>query len=939
MFGKILITLLVFVFTITLSAQEVVLKGKTIDSFTKVSLINATVQLLDKDSTVRYYYFTTKSGEFEITQIKPGSYNLKITYIGYERYERQIQLRGRDKVLDLGVIELIPVDVKTDEVEVSAASPMGEQIGDTTQFAASSFKTTKDATTEELIRKMPGIEVDAQGKVKAQGEEVKKVMVDGKPFFGEDPTLALRNLPADVVDRVQVYDRSSEQAEFTGFDDGERTKTLNIITKENRRTGQFGKFSGGYAYEDKYQLNLNLNLFNGPQRISVLGMSNNVNQQNFSIMDILDMMGGTRGRMLRQFAGSGAIQALGSRMSFGIQRSGAGNFFSSQQDGISTTHALGVNYSDYWTNNLEVSGSYFLNYSNNKNNSLTNRTYLFPQDSNQLYNSQDYNLSDNSNHRFNLKLDWYLDTNTSIMIRPNVTFQNNTNTNEGDAYTQSFFNTVINSSNSDYNLDSKGYNLSNEILFKHRLGVIGRTISVNATTGIDGKEGAYNLYNINSYAASTSDTVNQQSSSPQNGYSLRGNISYTEPIHQNGQLMVSYLASLKKNTLDQRTYNFNLLSNDYDIIDSLTSNNFDNDYFYQKGGLAYRYKIDNLIITSGLDYQIASLLSDQVFPTLNEINYKFYNLLPSIRLNYRPDKTTNIFFRYSTSTDAPSVQQLQNLLDNSNPLQLSIGNPELKQQLSNNLSFRYNNFSQDFNNIFFAFISLTNRKNFIGTSSILSRNDTIINDSYIIPAGAQLTLPVNLEGFWNAVAVLNYGFPLSFIKSKFNLNLSGFYTRTPGLINNFKNYSNSYNYSGMITLTSNVSENLDFNLTSRINFNNTINSVQKSNNLNYYNLMNIFNFKWIFFEGFFLQGDIRNENYAGDFKPVDANYTLINLSIGKKLFKDDTGEIKFSVYDLLNNSKSNATNLTEFYTENVYNQVLERYLMLTFTYNLRNFKF
>lgn len=939
MYRQILTALLVLLFSFGLNAQEVVLKGKTIDNDSKAPLISATVQLLDKDSTAQYFDLTSKTGNFEISKIKPGSYNLKITYIGYEKYDRQIQLRGRDRLVDLGNIELIPVDVKTDEIEVSAASPMGEQIGDTTQFAASSFKTTKDATTEELIRKMPGIEVDAQGKVKAQGEEVKKVTVDGKPFFGDDPTLALRNLPAEVVDRVQVFDRSSEQAEFTGFDDGERTKTLNIITKQNRRTGQFGKFSGGYAYDDKYQLNLNLNIFDGPQRISILGMSNNVNQQNFSIMDILDMMGGTRGRMLRQFAGSGAIQALGSRMNFGIQRSGAANFFSGQQDGISTTHALGVNYSDYWANNLEVSGSYFLNYSDNNNDRLTNRIYLFPQDSNQFYNSQDLDLSQNSNHRFNLKLDWSLDTNTSFMIRPNATLQNNSNSNEGDAYTQSLFNTVINSSSSDYQLDSRGYNLSNEILFKHRLGVVGRTISVNATTGVNGKDGSYDLYNINSFSSTNSDTVNQQSSSPQNGYSLRGNIAYTEPIHQNAQLMISYSASMNKNILDQRTYNFNLLSNDYDIIDSLTSNNFDNDYLYQKGGLAYRFKIDDLTITSGLDYQIASLQSDQVFPKPNEINYKFYNFLPSIRLNYRPDRTTNIFFRYSTSTDAPSIQQLQNLVDNSNPLQLSVGNPELKQQLSNNLLLRYNSFSSDFNNIFFTFISLSNRMNYIGKSSILSRNDTILSNSYLVPAGAQLTVPVNLDGFWNAVAVMNYGFPLTFIKSKFNINLSGFYLRTPGLINNVLNYSNSYNYSSMVTLTSNVSENLDFNLTSRINFNNTINSVQKTNNLNYTNLMNILNFKWIFFEGFFMQGDIRNENYGGDFKPVDANYTLINFSIGKKLFKDDACEIKFSIYDLLNNSKSNSTNLTEFYTENVYNRVLERYIMLTFTYNLRNFKF
>lgn len=947
MFKSIGILVFIVFFSLGLNAQDITVKGKAVDQESGAPLISATIQLKGKDSTTLYHDITDKSGYFEMKDVKPGPYNLKITYVGYKEFNQQIRVTRKESVIDIGNLNVEPDAVKTAEVEVNATSLIGEQKGDTTQFNASSFKTTKDATTEDLVKKIPGIEVDAQGTVKAQGEQVKKVLVDGKPFFGEDPSLTLKNLPADVVDKVQVYDRASDQAEFTGFDDGETSKTLNILTKSNKRSGKFGKFSGGYGYEDKYNVNANMNFFEGPQRITLLGLSNNVNQQNFSVIDLMDMLGssnsGRPGQLFRQFAGSGGFAAMGPRNQyFGRGGGPTQNFMVGQQEGISTTHAAGINYSDVWSSNLEVSGSYFFNFTNTENQKTIDRNYLFGQDSNQIYNELGDTRTENMNHRLNFRLDWKIDTNTSFMFRPNISVQNNIGDNGTNSITNSGANILRSSSNSTYYSDYDGYDMNGELLFRHRFGIVGRTISFSLNGGLTNKEGYYDLLNLNTYNRNNTfinDTVNQKSKNPTDGKSFNGNVSYTEPIGANGQMMLSYNISRNKNLSDKMTLNYNYLNLDYDVLDSLLSNNFDNDYIYQKGGFAYRWKNDELTLITGLDYQIASMTSEQIFPETTEISYNFYNLLPSVRINYRPNRQTNVFFRYRTSTNSPSVSQLQNVVNNSNPLQLSVGNPSLKQQVTNSVFFRYNYFSEDFSKVFFVFLNASNRMDYIGQASVLASKDTLINGKYLAPSGAQITRPVNMNGYWNLNFNANYGFPLTFMLSKFNINGGVSYSRTPGLVFDQTNYSNLFNYNFMLMLTSNISEKLDFMISARYNHNTTVNTIQKENNYNYNNWYNTANFKWQFWEGIFIQGELRNMIYGGEYKPVDGNYTLINFSLGKKIFANDAGEIKLTYSDVLNEMKSNETTVTDFYIENVYNTVIKSYLMLTFTYNLSSFKF
>ena len=253
-------------------------------------LVGVTVlALVERDSTQRTGAVTDTAGWFSLN-LAPGAYRLRVSFIGYQPL--QTPLRVGSTALDLGVLRLVENAKQLQEVTVVGQQLRVETKGDTLQFNAGAFKTNPDATAEDLVRKLPGITVE-NGTVKTQGEDVKRVLIDGKPFFGDDPSLALRNLPAEVIDKIQVFDRLSDQAQFTGFDDGSGDKTINIITRPGRNNGQFGKAYAGAGSDGRYQAGANVNIFNGDRRISLLGLSNNINQQNFATQDLLGALGGS----------------------------------------------------------------------------------------------------------------------------------------------------------------------------------------------------------------------------------------------------------------------------------------------------------------------------------------------------------------------------------------------------------------------------------------------------------------------------------------------------------------------------------------------------------------------------------------------------------------------------------------------------------------------
>lgn len=920
-------------------AQVFPVRGKVMDATEKSSLPGATVVLTHLSDSSQAATTTDVDGTFLLKNVKSGNYNIRISYIGFKAFEKRLEVTNRP--VDLGEIDLGEDVVELEQVKIKGQVPLAEQIGDTTQYNASAYKTNPDASAEDLVAKMPGVVVQ-NGTVQAQGENVQEVLVDGKRFFGNDPTAALRNLPAEVIDKIQVFDQKSEQSQFTGFDDGQTTKTINIITKSNMRNGQFGKVFAGYGYDNKYQVGGNLNFFKGDTRISIIGQTNNINEQNFASEDLLGVVGGGGGG--RRGGGGGYRGGGGSRGGGGGSWRGGGggdisDFLVGQQNGITTTHAFGLNYSDNWSKKVEVSGSYFFNMSDNNSTQLINRNYVLPGSEGQIYRENSQSNSQNINHRFNMRIDYKIDSNNSLLIRPRLSLQQN----QGKSLTFGQTSTpesLLNQTDNLFHSDLSGIDFSNFMMFRHQFGKRGRTISVNANTGYNKNDGESNMYSQNEYYDEIDmiDSLNQFSDLLSDGWNISGEVQYTEPLGKNGMIQWEYEASYQQSESDKRTLNFSENSQDYTELDTALSNVFQSHYVTHRTGLGYRLRSEKAMLMTRVSLQYSELTSEQEYPQATNIERDFVNVLPMAFFRYQFTRMKSLHFMYRTSTSSPSVNQLQNVIDNSNPLQLSAGNPDLDQTVSHSMFMRYSSSNLEKSSMLFGMLSGQYSDNYIGNSTLIARRDTVIMGDYLLPAGSQFSQPVNLNGYWNLRSFMTYGMPVSFLKSNLNFDISGNYSRTPGVINDELNYANSYSAGSGIVLSSNISEKVDFTLSARPSYNWVRNTLRTDLNTNYFNQSSQARINIIFWKGLVFRTELSHQFYNGLSAGYDQNFFLWNASIGKKLFKSQLGEIKLTGFDLLKENTSIQRTVSDAYIEDNQTNVLQQYFMLSFTYNLRNFK-
>ena len=306
-------------------------------------------------------------------------------------------------------------------------------------------------------------------------------------------------------------------------------------------------------------------------------------------------------------------------------------------------------------------------------------------------------------------------------------------------------------------------------------------------------------------------------------------------------------------------------------------------------------------------------------------------------LDYEFDKETNLRIGYRTSTDAPSVRQLQEVIDNRNPLQISTGNPDLVQEYEHSLFSRFRKIDPETSKSFFMFLSGSIRNNYLGNSTFIATRDTLIQGEIMLRQGGQFSRLVNLDNFWNARTYLSWGFPLSFMKSNLNLNTSASISNQPGLVNGSLNRNKNIGLGQGIGLSSNVGEHLDFNISTRGNYNIVRSSLQESLNNNYYSQVIRLDLYWNFAHNFFLGSNVNNTFYSGLGEDFDQSYWLMNVDFGYRFLPERKAELKLTVFDLLNQNTSIQRNVTDIYIENERTQVLKQFFMLTFTYNLRAF--
>jgi outer membrane receptor protein involved in Fe transport len=927
MFSKYLYIFLCFCSFQFLRAQTFTINGKLIDEY-KQPAIGSSVFLLKTDSSFIKGTATDVEGQFNLENINSDNYILKILSLGYKPLFKSIQIKNQDLIIPTITLKQNLTNLK--EVTVEAQQALATQNGDTTSFKANAYKVNKDATAEDLVSKMPGVTV-VDGKVQAQGEEVKQVLVDGKRFFGDDASAVLKNLPAEVIDKVQVFDKKSDQSQFTGFDDGNASKTINIVTKAQFKNGVFGKVYGGYGYEDKFKGGGSVNIFKGDRRISVLAQSNNINEQNFSSEDLVGVSSSS--------SGGGGGRRGGGQGGMGGGNNPSENFQSNTQNGINTTSLFGLNYADKWGKKTEVTASYFFNWTQNDSKSSLLQQYILGSNNGLVYNENNNTNSDNFNNRINFKIETKIDSMNSIVLQPKLSFQSNKGAKELLGLNTKDILTLSNTENSSSN-NLSGYNISVPILYRHAFAKRGRTFSINATPTITKNSGENLLYTLNTYYRDTlfyGDTIDQKSKILKTGNSINGNVSYTEPLNKNNFLLVNYTAVYSDNYSSKRTFDKNYIEYSYRDLDSTLTNVFKNQYQSQSGSLGYRYQKEKFNFSLNAAYQWAQLSKEQEIPTNYKLSKTFESILPSAQLQYKFSQKKNLRFNYRTSNNAPSIDQLQDVINNSNSLQLSTGNPDLKQDFQQNLNIRYSGVNTEKATSTFILLGGNYSNNYIGNSTLIANQDTTVYNDIFLQRGSQIIRPVNLDGYYSLRSFINYTFPIKKIKTNLSVNVSGNYNNVPGMINTNINYAKTATGGLGLVFSSNISEKFDFTLSSNSSYSNIQNTLQTSSNTNYFSQVSKLKITANPWKGLILQSEYSNTYYSGLTSAFNQSISLWNAAIGYKFLKNKQAELRLTVYDNLNQNKSVSRTNTDSYIQDSQTNVLNRYYMLTFTYNFKKY--
>jgi len=927
---------LLFLSSINAQKSDGSVKGKLTDSSGKQPLNGATVSIINtKDSSLATFTLSNKQGGFEVKGLEQGNYQLMVSFQGFETFKKVFSITAEAKAIDLGELNVQKEYKTLGEVVVTSESPVVVK-NDTVQFNASGFKTKPNATVEDLLKKIPGVEVDKEGNVKAQGEDIQKVYVDGKEFFGNDPKLATKNLTADMVESIQVFDDMSDQAKFTKIDDGSRSKTLNIKLKKDKNKGFFGRALAAYGSDDRYEANLSFNRFVGEKRISVLFNANNINKQGFSFSDIISSMGG--------FGGFGGGRGGGGGGFGGMQvtslRGGFGGFGGGTSTGIIRSLSTGVNYTDLWAGKIKVSGSYF--YSNSRpvqeQSSLRRTTSKLLDgsgDSIAIRNSTTFSENLNQNHRFNLRMEYQIDSMNSIIYIPSLTLQHSENFSNDSTYTQ------VNVPGASYLLNTgktmntnerDGLNFGNNLLFRHKFKKTGRTLTMgwNNTIGNSKSESvtlsANDIYK-NDGTLERSIYQNRQTNQRTQTNNNVLSTSYTEPIGLNKLVEINYAYTFNKNTSDKKTYDYNSISDKYDSPNLMLTNDFENLFLAHRFGVNFRVQEKKYNYQLGLGVQQSTLESNSYQAvtgkdSLTRANYT--NYFPVANFNFTPARNKNLRFRYSGRTNQPSISQLQNVLDVSDPLNLSIGNPDLEQEFTHNFNVNYNTFDV----LTFKYIA--------ANISYTATNNKIVNSIESRPGGIQFTKPVNIDGYTRVFSFLTLGLPFKSVKMKgsslnFTNNLS--YTTDVSLVDNRKNIGKTFTVNQGAGMNYNK-EKLDFGVKANLAYTSVNYSVNTALNEKYYTQTYSADFSYTFKNSFIFSTDFDYYINTGRTEGFNQSIPLWNASFSKQVFKNKTGEIKLSVNDILNQNQSITRTTGDNYIQDTRSMVLKRYFMVSFLFNL-----
>lgn len=860
-----------------------IVKGILMDTIHRKAVGNASVSLLRlSDSTMINYVMSTDQGSFQFRDIPKGVYYLSITHIQYYPSTAPVTINVSGVLVDVGTLIIRNRMDTLKEVTIKAEVPPVTMIGDTLQYNAGSFKVRPNSNVEELLKKLPGIEVSRDGTVTIQGKTVTDVLVDGKQFFGSNPKIATRNLQADMVDKVQVFDRLSDQAQFTGFDDGQGKKTINLKLKDDRKKGAFGSTRVGGGITDRFAGQANINAFTSNTQLSLIGQGNNVNSSN-------------------------------------------GDYDPSGGSGLNTLWSGGANFNNTLNKRTDLTGSYFFNNASSRASAHVQRQYLL-NDSSYFYRERSENRSYNNGHRIEMSIDIRTDSSSSLKLYPSLNI-NSSKQYTGSSYQQKgqdghLSNEGINNNESQNNSDD----VANELLYRRKLGRAGRTISFALQTSFTRQRenefrSSFNtIYDKSGHVVPADiDTLRQQGNNNANGYTYAATVTYTEPVGQTHLLALSVEQANTRNKADKAFFDYSDASGKYDRPNVLQSNAFDNRNGHTNAGLQWLTQRKTFRYNIGFTLQrsIINGISDSVF------RKTYFNLLTKAGIKYDFTHYRNLSLDYQTNTIPPSIEQLQPVQSFNNPLFINEGNPNLRQEYDHQWQLSYTAVNPIRKNTFMASLSLALFKNHIVTKEVV---DSI---------GVRRSKPVNVDGAGNMDISVNTGFPVDALNMTVNTSLRGIYTKSKQFINTQLNNANAFSLGPGLRMVFDPFNTLNVSLAAHLDINATHYSLQQGPATSWVFQYYESGITWRLPVGFYWGTDFSYSINSGALNDEHTAIPLWNTFLSLQFLGSQRAEVKLAVHDILNRGVQIGNTSAPGYVESRQGLSLQRFVLLTFTYNIQ----
>ncbi len=925
------------------AASSAQVKGTVIDSSNNKPIDKAVIALVVKDKPGdTAYTFTNQKGDFSFDIVPASNFSVIVTNSGFGPVAKFVPIKQPEKTILLGTIILAPRGKLLDELVVTSAPIVIKE--DTVEYRADAFKVKEGAVVEDLLKKLPGVEVDKDGNVKAQGKSVTRVKVNGKDFFGGDVKTATKELPSNMVDKIQIVDDYGDQATVSGIKDGEPDKVMNIVTKKDMNKGFFGRATVGAGTEDRYQASFNGNYFNNNKQISVVANSNNTNASLFNFGG-----GGNRGMSSMMSSGMSMVSDMGGAGNVRnmVQSGDMSQFGGGNSGGITSTNSFGTNFRDQWGKRISVYGSY--SYSHRNTSQLQNTSAQNFYQSNSFINNQNLNsLSIGASHRATFNLEYQIDSFNYLKVTPNISYSKN----EGNSYSVFDYNQVGTGKTSDGSNNnisgSNAPNLSLNVLYNHKFRKRGRNFSASGSIGNSQSNSDQDITNL-SYqyvapfigARNTFQYIDQQNDN--HNYGIR--LTYSEPINKYRSLDFSASHNLNYARNDKKTYNVDSLTR-VKTMNSFLSNDYENNYYNNRLGVSLRTTMKKYNYTLGIsiqpvDLQGKSLTKDSAYKPITRVN-----IFPVARFVYNFSRTKAINMSYSGTANQPSFSQLQPVVDQSNQQSISAGNPDLKPSINHNINVSFNNFN-----------FITGKVLFTNFTFSTIKNQIINKTARLNSSGASISVPENVNGYFNLLGFYTYSKPYKNRKYVLTFNGSANYNHNVNLTDSIAltgtALKQNLNVQKVIGSNWVVSQGFVFELNLKdwlqlgtgVNFSLNDNKYKNAANASSTAFKNTSSNAWTLTNNIniditkrtILKYDVDYTINNGLASSVSQNPVLMNASLEQQLFKKKNGIIRFAAYDLFKQNTNISRTVSANSIIDTRINKLTRYFMLTFTYRLQKF--